>query len=299
MAGISPSPGKYNPYMKTRTLRNIRIILAAAIFLLATAAKLLLPERTEALRGRAREVISQDYDYRAAFRELGERLSGGRVMEALGRLGERPERAPEISAAPAALFEPTSISELRAIRSSLLPADYRLAAPVAAITEAAEPEPPEAVTAFLETQAAFTDEAIPADVCCDMPALPFEYDAPVSGYSSSGFGFRLHPLKNEIKFHYGTDFAVFSGTPVLAFADGKVSMVGWDGGYGNYIVLDHDGDWQTLYAHCGTIYVNCGENVTRGNRLALSGATGEVTGPHLHFELMCGGLYYNPEYWLA
>jgi murein DD-endopeptidase MepM/ murein hydrolase activator NlpD len=66
---------------------------------------------------------------------------------------------------------------------------------------------PDVVEAFLASQAKFEGYALPTNVSADMPALPFEYASPVSGMLSSGFGYRLHPIDNEIKFHYGTDIA--------------------------------------------------------------------------------------------
>ena len=155
------------------------------------------------------------------------------------------------------------------------------------------------MAAFLEAQAEFADYAVPANVSYEMPRLPFEYASPVSGYTSSGFGYRLHPLQNEVKFHYGTDFAVWSGTDIQSFADGTVALVGWDAGYGNYVIVEHENDWQTLYAHCSEILVYSGQSVSMGDVIAKSGATGEVTGPHLHFELRKDGTFYNPEFWLA
>ena len=155
------------------------------------------------------------------------------------------------------------------------------------------------MAAFLEAQAQFSDYAVPANVSYEMPELPFEFTSPVSGYTSSGFGYRLHPLENEVKFHYGTDFAVYSGTDVHAFADGTVALMGWDAGYGNYVILEHEGGWQSLYAHCSEVLVYSGQSVGMGDVIAKSGATGEVTGPHLHFELRDDGVFYNPEFWLA
>ena len=84
-----------------------------------------------------------------------------------------------------------------------------------------------------------------------------------------------------------------------AFADGTVALVGWDAGYGNYVIVEHENDWQTLYAHCSEILVYSGQSVSMGDVIAKSGATGEVTGPHLHFELRKDGTFYNPEFWLA
>lgn len=289
--------------MKTKQIRDIRIIIASALFLLVTAAKLLLPAQTEALRERAREAIARDYDFSAAAQRLGESVSDGALVEAISRLVSPSEETESVFAAPGGEFEPTSLQELRGIRSALLPESYVAVSPKTEAEPAPDAAPtatptPEAVTAFLSAQAEFAG-SLPENVCADMPLLPFDYAAPVAGYNSSGFGYRLHPLKNEVKFHYGTDFAVWSGTPVLAFADGSVSMVGWDKGYGDYVIIDHADGWQTLYAHLSETSVYCGQSVSAGQSIALSGDSGEVTGPHLHFELICGGIYYDPEYYLA
>ena len=104
---------------------------------------------------------------------------------------------------------------------------------------------------------------------------------------------------NPILFHYGTDFAANSGTTVCAFADGTVLAAGQSDGYGNYVKLGHAGGYATLYGHCSKLLVRAGETVTLGQPIALVGATGKATGPHLHFELMHDGYYYNPEFYLA
>ncbi len=162
-----------------------------------------------------------------------------------------------------------------------------------------EPEEPAAVAAFLERQAAFADYALPENVDCDYATLPFDCMAPVGGESSSGFGYRVHPIENVVKFHYGTDFAADAGTEVCAFADGVVTAAGWSDSFGYYITIEHGDAWQTLYAHCGTLYVQSGQAVSAGECIALVGSSGAATGPHLHFELTCGGVYHNPEYYVS
>ena len=140
---------------------------------------------------------------------------------------------------------------------------------------------------------------MPANVSYAVNELPFAHASPVAGYTSSGFGYRLHPLENKVKFHYGTDFAANSGTAVCAFADGTVLAAGQDDGYGNYVKIRHADGYTTLYGHCSKLLVRAGETVTIGQEIALVGATGKATGPHLHFELMHDGYYYNPEFYLA
>ncbi|MBR4425286.1 MAG: M23 family metallopeptidase [Oscillospiraceae bacterium] len=172
-------------------------------------------------------------------------------------------------------------------------------------TEAPDPTPdPQtaageaAAAAFLESQRSFGDQALPEDVDCGYVPLPFAYALPVAGYRSSGFGFRLHPLREEVLFHYGTDVAASSGELICAFADGTVLATGFDEGYGNYLLLGHAEGWRSLYAHCSAVSVAAGEWVRCGQPIARVGATGQVTGPHLHFELTQRGVYRNPEYYI-
>ncbi len=278
--------------MKIKGLTEIRIFLCLLLLASVTAVKLLAPGHAEELRGAVLEAIGSEYDYEAAFARLGERIAQSDVFNRI--TGEAGEDA-AVLAAPTGEFDPVTLNELRGIEEPTLPELIETAK-----TEAeAVSEPPAVVAAFLESQAEFANETVPAEVSYEMPSLPFEYGSPVEAETSSGFGYRLHPVRNEVVYHYGTDFAVWSGTAVRAFADGTVSMVGWDAGYGNYIIVDHPDGWNTLYAHCGTVYVTCGESVGLGETIALSGDTGDVTGPHLHFELRCSGTYYNPEFWLA
>ena len=129
-------------------------------------------------------------------------------------------------------------------------------------------------------------------------ACPDETVVPVAGVSSSGFGYRLHPIKGEVRFHYGTDFAAWTGEDILAFADGKVTFAGYSESYGNYITIDHGSGWESLYAHCSELLVRSGDSVAAGDKIALVGETGLATGPHLHFELKCNGVYINPEYYV-
>ena len=153
--------------------------------------------------------------------------------------------------------------------------------------------------AFLNEQAVYSGYAVPTNVSYAVSELPFAHTSPVAGYTSSGFGYRLHPLENKVKFHYGTDFAANSGTAVCAFADGTVLAAGQNDGYGNYVKIRHADGYTTLYGHCSKLLVRAGETVTLGQPIALVGATGKATGPHLHFELMHDGYYYNPEFYLA
>lgn len=117
---------------------------------------------------------------------------------------------------------------------------------------------------------------------------------PVRGRISSRFGWRYHPVLRKKKFHNGQDIAVPSGTPVLAADSGVVLVSGWQGGYGNFIAIDHGNGISTCYGHNSRLLVHVGEKIVKGQTIALSGNTGLTTGPHLHFEVRRNGTPINP-----
>ena len=96
--------------------------------------------------------------------------------------------------------------------------------------------------------------------------------------------------------HNGLDFDGDFGSPIYASDSGVIIYSGWsDRGYGNLIVIDHDGGWQTYYGHLlDNTLLPCGSNVVKGELIASMGSTGNSTGPHLHFELRSGGQPVNP-----
>ena len=94
--------------------------------------------------------------------------------------------------------------------------------------------------------------------------------------------------------HEGIDIAVPSGTAVAAAASGVVIYAGWMGGYGNLVLIDHGGGIATAYGHNSTIVVGNGSSVSQGQTVALSGSTGNSTGPHVHFEVRVNGSPSDP-----
>ncbi len=119
-----------------------------------------------------------------------------------------------------------------------------------------------------------------------------------SGWVSSEYGNRWHPLLQDYRWHGGIDIAVNSGTPIKAAEDGTVIVSTSDSGYGYYVVIDHGGGISTLYAHCSKLLVSVGDVVTRGQTVALAGSTGVSTGPHLHFEVRVNGATDDPRKWV-
>ncbi len=117
---------------------------------------------------------------------------------------------------------------------------------------------------------------------------PGGFSWPVSGAVTSSFGPRWGRM------HEGIDIAVPSGTPVGASAAGTVIHVGWLGGYGNLVVVDHGNGLSTAYAHNSSIAVALGQQVAQGQVLAYSGNTGNSSGPHVHFEVRVNGAAVDP-----
>ena len=115
-----------------------------------------------------------------------------------------------------------------------------------------------------------------------------------TGRLTSPFGWRMHPIHGKDDFHCGADIACPTGTPVYAALAGKVIRAGSHESYGNYLLIDHYHGFCTLYAHCSRLLQKEGDFVKTGARIALSGETGEATGPHLHFEVRLNGTYLDP-----
>ena len=259
-------------------MKRYRMIAAVSAFLALLLLKLAFPGLTAALRETVKNARNGQPEVIEVFRDLGHRLSL--------RAAESPAPAPSETVLSAARAEFISYY----VEEGSVGGDRLVA-------ETPEPEPP-AVAAFLENQAAFADQTLPENVDYAYVSLPFAYSTPVSGYESSGFGFRLHPILNVVRFHYGTDFAANAGEPISAFADGTVIFAGSDDSFGKHLKIDHGDGWISHYCHCSTQLVSQGDRVTKGQQIALVGATGLATGPHLHFELSHNGVYVNPEYYL-
>lgn len=121
----------------------------------------------------------------------------------------------------------------------------------------------------------------------------FQWPLPQSYTITSLFGYREDPFTGEIAYHGGTDIAAPGGTPILAAADGTVSVANgtdsWGGSYGYHVKIGHADSFETLYAHCSSICVTEGQQVKQGEVIAYVGATGSSTGNHLHFEVRQNG----------
>ena len=146
------------------------------------------------------------------------------------------------------------------------------------------PPAPESSSKLPETDA----DAAQAGLESSVPFIPV--NAPVS----SAFGMRNDPFTGKPRFHKGIDLAAPAGTPVVAALPGKVVSAGYESGYGNTVLVEHDGGLQTRYGHLASINVKAGDMVTSDDTLGKVGSTGRSTGAHLHFEVIRMGTPVDP-----
>lgn len=144
-----------------------------------------------------------------------------------------------------------------------------------------------------------SSEAELAALMADLEALRSIHQAlpalwPADGEISSGFGWRRDPIRRYTKFHSGLDIANDVGTPIGAVADGTVIKAEYSSGYGNMVDIDHGYGIVTRYGHCSALLVSPGDQVQRGDPIALMGSTGRSTGSHVHFELRIDGSAQDP-----
>ena len=118
---------------------------------------------------------------------------------------------------------------------------------------------------------------------------------PVDGFISSGFGYRTSPITHKPAFHEGYDIVAPVGTPVYAPISGKIFAIGYDSGFGTYIMLENkQKKLMALFGHLDIVLVGEGEYVKRGDFIGTVGMTGRTTGPHLHYEVRFRGKLVNP-----
>lgn len=127
-----------------------------------------------------------------------------------------------------------------------------------------------------------------------VPEIFYGFISPLKGTVTSAYGYRNDPFTGERSFHRGIDVASPEGTPVLAAYGGTVTQSDYDPTGGNYVILSHRDGTTSYYGHLKIRFVARGDRVEQGETLGLSGATGRVTGAHLHFQLNRGDQTYDP-----
>lgn len=296
--------------------RLIQLGLCVVLFLGVFVGKGLFPEKMIRFQQRALEVLQSDTDFEAVFAGLGRSISeGAPVVDTLEGLWVEVFGGADVDIddpGQLALFQ-TQVGLLAGAEESTMAGRFGIPLPAAEESQ----QTPEADTAEVEPEAEPEPEveAEPAVIVMpyDGPALPdnatmdqYNLDilgvgataTPALGWVSSPFGWREHPVDGGEKFHNGVDLAVNTGTAVGAFADGVVDYIGDSPVYGLYLQIKHAGGLTSFYAHCSELCVQQGQTVTAGETVALSGDTGNSTGPHLHFEMKLDGTLLNPLYYI-
>lgn len=137
------------------------------------------------------------------------------------------------------------------------------------------------------------------DMATHVPAIPPMNTDPSTYRMSSPFGYRSDPLLGYTKRHTGMDFACPPGNPIYATGDGVVVLAKYDhSGYGRHVEIDHGFGYVTRYAHMSRLDVEEGQVVKRGDCIGLSGRSGRITGPHLHYEVIYRDNYVNPNWYM-
>lgn len=314
--GAGPTPAA----LKDANMK-IRALSASIIFILLTVVKISYPNAAP----RIRELLVPDANPEGGFAAnaiaIGKRLTGQEDVVYTWEKEDEPSPTP--SSDPE-VFENSGMSPEGFAMSDMVSANLMsfggygglpFLPPETETIHTAPPEQPPPPTEspapapekselelkleeFLTAQAVFKENPLPDTVSTELVSIDVDHSAPVTAAVTSVFGYRVHPIHNDVRFHYGTDFAVYEGDAIAAFADGTVIASQEFDGYGKTIILDHGNGITSLYAHCSRLDVAYGDTVTKGQTIALVGKTGNVTGPHLHFELKKDGKYLNPEFYI-
>jgi murein DD-endopeptidase MepM/ murein hydrolase activator NlpD len=236
----------------------------------------------------------ENASYRAATGQLAGQISA--LQDAVGQLGERNTVDPN---AKRAMDKLPAVVKSRAMGGSL-------------------PGTPDSVVApILKTGFGSTDRAL-AVLSELLGAMSSRLDSvrdgverrhalaaatpsiwPVAGWLTSSYGTRTDPFNDEKSFHPGLDISADYGAPVLATADASVVSAGYNGAYGNMVVLDHGFGITTKYGHLSRIAVMESQSIKRGDVIGYVGSTGRSTGSHLHYEIWMNGRLTNPMTLLA
>lgn len=141
----------------------------------------------------------------------------------------------------------------------------------------------------------FEDEnaGMPPDGWVPLPSVGWRWPTPGYGRITSPYGYRIHPIQKVPKFHAGVDIGAPMGASVVAARSGVIEKVGYNSGYGNYVVIKSY-PFSIKYAHLSRVFVRQGDLVNAGDEVAAVGSTGASTGPHLHFEVRYLNSLQNP-----
>lgn len=318
--------GWKQPAVKRRQLQRERrrlfqLGICLVLFLTVFIGKGVFPQKIQQVSDQLLEIIGRDTDFRATFSKLGESLAEEKSF--LGELGNFCIEVfgPEDKGESSIIMYDTTLREKEqdflnsAPKQASLEAHYLRGEQVLKNLDTQEEQQDSAEQSGGCQEAEETD-AVPAVGTVIMSAdyqgmeLPQGYTmdqlslggletiTPLYGTLRSQYGYRDHPIDGEYKFHNGVDIGAETGESIGAFADGTVEYIGQSDVYGNYFQIDHGNGIKSFYAHCSQLLVSQGQEVKAGECVALVGATGNVTGPHLHFEIKCAGMHVDPAYYI-
>ena len=300
-----------HPAIDRTKRRFLQLVVCLGIFGVAILFKIVAPESAQRFKETLSDHIGGGPDYKAAFSTVGQVLTEGgdigEVWEAIATAlfggGEdqmtASEPPSEILDEPA-VGVPETAANISGIRQAA-PSSYTLGAIRNSLQQNMKIPQLSGWEVSLSEADALDDTApvpfglaVPVNVDYTYLELPFETVTPVFGRLSSDFGYRDHPIRDEVLFHYGLDIAAPTGTDIRCFADGVVIQTGVSDSYGQTIEILHDGGLSTFYAHCSRILADERQTVKKGEVIARVGMTGSATGPHLHLEMRRGNVVLNP-----
>ena len=249
---------------------------------LGLAASRVDPIELESLRLANESLTIENESYRSATGELTGQISS--LQQALTQLGEQAALDPE---ARRALESLPAVIRSRATGGS--------ASVSAASTPAPSPDTTigvlKGLLGVIESRLASVKTSVEGQQALAR-ATPSIW--PLAGWLSSGFGNRKDPFNGSADFHSGLDIAADKGTPVRATADGTVKSAGYNGNYGNAVLVDHGFSISTRFGHLSRFAVRPGQEIRRGEVLGYVGSTGRATAAHLHYEILLNGQPINP-----
>jgi len=265
--------------------RRTAVLVAGAVtlvpLLIGLGASVVDPVELESLRLANESLTIENDSYRVATGELAEQIAS--LQSALTQLGAQAE------------LEPAQREALERLPAVIRSRSTGGASAVAAALPATSPDTTigvlKGLLGALETGLASVKNSVESQQQLAR-ATPSIW--PLAGWLSSGYGSRKDPFDGSADFHPGLDIAANRGTPVRATADGTVSTAGYNGNYGNSVLVEHGFSISTRFGHMSRLAVREGQQIRRGDVVGYVGSTGRATGAHLHYEILVNGSPINP-----
>ncbi len=265
--------------------RRTAVLVAGAVtlvpLLIGLGASVVDPVELESLRLANESLTIENDSYRVATGELAEQIAS--LQSALTQLGAQAE------------LEPAQREALERLPAVIRSRSTGGASAVAAALPATSPDTTigvlKGLLGALENGLASVKNSVESQQQLAR-ATPSIW--PLAGWLSSGYGNRKDPFDGSADFHPGLDIAANRGTPVRATADGTVSTAGYNGNYGNSVLIEHGFSISTRFGHMSRLAVREGQQIRRGDVVGYVGSTGRATGAHLHYEILVNGSPINP-----